>query len=75
MAFSGTNMTYLSYKVGSSMQTEIAINSAGTSATCNEVISAPNTVTIYREEGTGDNRTTVLWFTISLINPGDLGQN
>lgn len=75
MAFSGTNMTYLSYKVGSSMQTEIAINSAGTSATCNEVISAPNTVTIYREEGTGDNRTTVLWFTISLIKSGDLGQN
>ena len=67
LRLTGSNMSYLSYKPNNNMETEIEINSAGTSASCNDVISAPNTVKIYRQEGTGDDRYDVLWFT---INPG-----
>jgi hypothetical protein len=59
-------MSYLTYQAGNDMETEIDINAAGTTATCYDTITAPKTVKIYREEGTGDNRTDVLWFTISL---------
>nr|WP_231495057.1 hypothetical protein [Prevotella sp. P6B1] len=75
MKFTGTNMSYLSYKAGNEMETEIEINTAGTSATCNDVITAPKTVKIYREEGTGNNRTDVLWFTINLTSSSSSGGN
>ena len=66
MKFTGSHMSYLSYKAGNAMETEIEINSSGTSATCTDTITAPNTVKVFRQEGTGDNATDVLWFTISL---------
>lgn len=66
LKFTGSNMSYLTYQAGNDMETEIDINAAGTTATCYDTITAPKTVKIYREEGTGDNRTDVLWFTISL---------
>ena len=79
LRFTGSNMSYLTYKPNNNMETEIEINSAGTSASCNDVISAPNTVKIYRQEGTGDDRYDVLWFTINLTasssSGGDTGGN
>ena len=74
MKFTGSNMLYLSYKIDGE-ETEIAINSAETSASCNDVISAPKTVNIYRQEGTGDNKNDVLWFTINLTTNNGGGGN
>lgn len=62
----GSNMSYLAYNKGQGMQNEIAINSAGNSATCSDKISAPTTLEIYRNEGTGDNEHSVKWFTINV---------
>ena len=67
MKFTGRNMSYLSYKADNEMETEIEINSAGTSATCNDSIKAPKTVKIFRQEGVGDDAIDVLWFTIGLV--------
>ena len=75
LKFTGSNMSYLTYKAGNDMETEIDINAAGTSATCYDTITAPKTVKIYREEGTGDNRTDVLWFTITLTSASSSGSN
>ena len=75
MKFSGSNMSYLSYIAGNEMETEIEVNAAGTSATCTDVITAPKTVKIYRQEGTGDNRYDVLWFTINLTSSSSSGGN
>ena len=75
MKFSGSNMSYLSYIAGNEMETEIEINAAGTSATCTDVITAPKTVKIYRQEGTGDNEIDVLWFTITLTSSSSSGSN
>jgi hypothetical protein len=74
LRFTGSNMSYLSYKIDG-VETEIAINSAETSASCNDVISAPKTVIIYRQEGTGDNKYDVLWFTINLTTNNGGGGN
>jgi hypothetical protein len=74
MRFTGSNMSFLSYKIGNE-ETEIEINSAGSSASCNDVISAPKTVKIIRQEGTGDDRYDVLWFTINLIASSSTGGN
>ena len=70
MEFSGSNMEYLTYKKNNGMETEILINSEKTSAYCDDVIYAPNTVKIYCSEGTGDNMNDVLWFTIELESSG-----
>lgn len=75
MKFSGSNMSYLSYIAGNEMETEIEVNAAGTSATCTDVITAPKTVKIYRQEGIGDNRYDVLWFTINLTSSSSSGGN
>lgn len=75
MKFTGNNMRYLSYKAGTDMETEIPVNNAGTVAECSDVITAPKTVRIYREEGSGDNRYDVLWFTISLTGSSSGGGN
>jgi len=72
MLFSGTNMVYLSYKIGNE-ETEIPVNNDGKSAACNAVISAPNTVKIIRQEGTGDDRYDILWFTINLTASSSSG--
>ena len=64
MKFTGSNMSYLEYYQGAGMPTEIEINAAGTSASCTDTIKAPGSVIITREEGTGDNRHEVTWFTI-----------
>ena len=64
--FTGSNMSYLAYNKGQGMENEIAINSAGNSATCSDKISAPTTLEIYRNEGTGDNEHSVKWFTINV---------
>jgi len=74
MKFTGSHMSYLSYKIGSE-ETEIPINSAETSANCIDVISAPKTVKVYRQEGTGDDRHDVLWFTINMTASSSTGGN
>ncbi len=74
LRFTGSHMSFLSYKIGNE-ETEIEINSAGTSATCNDVISAPNTVKIIRQQGTGDDRYDILWFTINLTASSSSGGN
>jgi hypothetical protein len=73
LRFTGSNMSYLSYMPNNDMETEIEINSAGTSASRNDVISAPNTVKIIRQEGTGDDRYDILWFTINLTASSSSG--
>lgn len=75
LKFTGSNISYLTYQAGNDMETEIDINAAGTTATCYDTITAPKTVKIYREEGTGDNRTDVLWFTITLTSSSSSGSN
>ena len=72
MKFTGSNIPFMSYKVGNE-ETEILVNNAGTSASCSDVIPAPNTVKIYRKEGTGDDTHDVLWFTINLTASSSSG--
>ena len=73
LKFTGTNMSYLTYKAGDDMETEIEISTDGTYAICTDKITAPNTVKVYRQEGTGDDAIDVLWFTIALSAASSTG--
>lgn len=75
MKFTGSNMAFLGYKADNAMEVEIDINSAGTSASCNDVISAPKTVKIYRQDKSGGELNDVLWFTINLTTSSSSGGN